>query len=405
VNTGRIVIVGGGPSGLRTAERLRRHGHRGPVTLVGAEAHVAYERPPLSKTMLSQTDEPPTITFLRARDAYDELGLDLRTGTHATALDTAQREVTLDSGEVLAFDRLVIATGVRARQIGSFAGLDGVHTLRTWEDCLALRAALEKSRRVTVVGAGFLGCEVAASARARGVAVDLIEGLDQPLARVLGSTVGRSVADLHARHGVTVRCGTQVSGLEGEGRVERVVLADGARIPTDAVVVAVGAVPNTEWLADSGVALDDGVLCDRTGATSAEDVFASGDVARMPHPYADRSVRTEHWTSASDTAALVAGNLLVPPHERRELSEVPYFWSDQYDAKLQCLGLPAPDDELTVVDGSLEAGAFLGLYSRDGLLTGAAAVNTRGALARCRGAVGARAALAELLDSRPWERV
>lgn len=393
MQSGRTVIVGAGLSGLRLAEKLTRLGHTGPITLIGAEPHPPYDRPPLSKTLLTRDDEPRPV-FLGPIPEVE-----LRTGVRATDLDTGRRRLTLDDGETLTFDRLVIATGVRPRTIPGFAA---AHVLRTWEDCLRLRAALADARHVTVIGAGVLGCEIAASARARGIEVTLVELLDQPLAPVLGATVGEVIAALHRGNGVQLRCGTRVSGLVDDGRGKRVVFADGGEVTTDLVVVAVGATPNTEWLAGSGVDVDGGVVCDRTGQTSVDGVFAVGDVARIPHPLADRPVRLEHWTSAVDTAALVADNLCAAPDERRGLTEVPYFWSDQYKLKLQCLGLPAPGDELTIAAGSLADTRFLGLYSRDGMLTGAVAVRMAAALTRCRPAIGRRAPLAELLREAPW---
>lgn len=384
MSVGRIVIVGGGLAGARTAERLRRAGHDGPVTLVGAEPHAPYDRPPLSKKLLTQDEEPAAPPFLRGVAGVVSLA-----GVHATALDPAGHTITLDDGSVLDFDRLVIATGVRPRTLSAFAGWSGVYMLRTWADCLALRAALRAANRVTVVGGGVLGCEVAASARTLGLAVSLVEMLAQPLAAVLGSPIGSVVASLHRAHGVEVHCPARVDRLDGaDGAVERVVLADGWVLETDLVVVAAGAVPNTEWLASSGLALADGVVCDRTGATSAPDVFAVGDVARLPHPWGDGTVRLEHWTSAGDTAALVAGNLLADPAERTGLTAVPYFWTDQYRAKLQVVGLPDPADELAVVEGSLAGGRFVATWTRAGVLTGAVTIGMPAALARYRKLVG-----------------
>lgn len=366
MNTSRVVIVGGGLAGLRVASRLR---HDGETVVVCAEPHAPYDRPPLSKALLTQQIEP-VPPFLPSD------GLSLRTNVHATALDTGNRSVCLDDGTVLDYDHLVIATGLRPRRL--FDGWAGVHVLRTFEDCLALRAGLRSARRVTVVGGGVLGCEIAASARTLGREVTVVEVLDQPLAAVLGAEIGSAVADLHRAHGVDVRCATRVERLEGHGRVERVVLSDGSSVDTDLVVVAVGAVPNTDWL--SGVDLSDGVVCDEFCHTSAENVWAAGDVARQPHG------RLEHWTSASDTAAVVARNVFAPRAEWVPLTAVPYFWTDQYDAKIQCLGVPGP--ELTVVDGSLTEGRFLAHYTRAGVVTGAVAIGMPAALARCRRLVG-----------------
>lgn len=404
MSAGRIVIVGAGLSGLRTAEKLRKLGHQGQLTLIGAEAHPPYDRPPLSKRLLAEAVTQASVTSLRAKDFYDELGLDLRTGIQAVALDARARRLTLSGGDILDFDQLVIATGARARMLAGWEAYDGVHLFRTWEDCLELRAAMDNAGHITIVGAGVLGCEIAASARARGLEVTLLERLEQPLAPVLGTRIGARIAALHRDHGVRVHCSTGVSHLQGNGRVDSVALTDGSTVATDLVVVVIGAVPNTEWLEGSDVTLDNGVRCDRTGRTSVEGIFAVGDVARMPHPHGEGTVRLEHWTSAADTAALVARNLMATPGERTELTEVPYFWSDQYDSKIQCLGLPSPDDELTIADGCLGSGRFLGLFAREGLLTGGVAIGMPAPLARCRRAIAARSPLTEMLDKAPWQR-
>ncbi len=312
----RIVIAGGGLAGSRTAERLRRAGYDGELTLVGGEPHAAYDRPPLSKKVLTQDDEPAEPLYLRAPDDLETL-----TGVHAAGLDPSAHTVTLDDGATLGYDRLVIATGVRPRRL--FGDWQGVYVLRTWPDGVALRAALREAKRLVVIGGGVLGCEIAASARALDVTVTIVELLEQPL--------------------------------------------------------------NTEWLAGSGVALDDGVVCDRTGATSVPDVWAAGDVARLPHPWAEGTIRLEHWQAAGDMAALVAGNLVAD--EPVPLTAVPYFWTDQYQSKFQVIGLPAPDDELTVLDGTLD-GKFAAHYTRAGILTGAITVGMPAALAPFRKRIG-----------------
>lgn len=385
MNAGRIVIVGSGLAGVRTAERVRRAGHEGPVTLVGAEPHPPYDRPPLSKKLLMQDVDPEEPPVLPSAE-----GVEVRGGVQAVALDTAGRSVTLEDGAVLGYDRLVIATGVRPRAIAAFSAWSDVYLLRTWPDCLALRRALRAARHLTVVGGGVLGCEIAASARTLGVDVTLVEMLAQPLAAVLGSEIGSAIAELHRAHGVDVRVATRVDRLEGtaDGRVKRVVLADGEAMDTDLVVVAAGATPNTEWLADSGLVLDDGVVCDRTGMSSVDGVFAVGDIARLPHPWGEGTVRLEHWSSAGDTAALVARNLLADPSDRKPLAAIPYFWTDQYDAKLQVVGLPDPADELTITEGSLRSGVFAATFTRDNLLTGAVTIGIPAALGRYRKQVG-----------------
>jgi NADPH-dependent 2,4-dienoyl-CoA reductase/sulfur reductase-like enzyme len=396
MDSGRIVIVGAGLSGLRTAERLRRLGYDGPLTLVGAEVHEPYDRPPLSKSLLVQDDDPERGVPLRTAP-YADLGLDMRLGVRATGLDTARKTLVLDGGRTLDYGRLVIATGLRARTLPT---LDGAFALRSLDDCMALRAGLRAARHVTVVGGGVLGCEIAAATRIRGAEVTLVEVLEQPMAQALGPGAGEVVAALHRDRGVAVLCGRRVIGTDG-GRVR---LDDGSVLPPGPVVTAVGTVPDTDWLDGSGVRLDDGVVCDRTGRTSAPDVWAVGDVARMPHPRRG-SVRPEHWTSAADTAALVAHNLLAPPGERREPAEAPYFWSDQYEVKIQCLGLPRPDDDFSVVTGDPSAFRLLGLYSDRGTVTGAVAFGMPGPLARCRAAVATGASVTDLLSSAPWDHV
>lgn len=379
---GRVVVAGAGLAGLRTAERLRRLGHTGPITMVGAEEHLPYDRPPLSKSVLAEVTAGRQP--LRDED-YAALDLDLRLGVRATGVDVSGRRLLLGA-EAVEYDRLVIATGVRPRLPALFASWAGVHVLRDWEDCVALRAELAGARSLVVVGAGVLGCEVAATARGLGLDVTLVERLDQPLSAVLGPVLGAHVAGMHRAAGVRVRCGAEVTGLKGDGRVAGVELADGTVLPADVVVVAVGSAPNTEWLVDSAISLDDGLVCDRTGRTSAPDVYAAGDVARLPHPWTEGSVRFEHWTGAVDTAQLVATNLLT--EEPKPLTAVPYFWSDQYGLRLQALGLPTPADEFKVVAGSLESGKFLAHYHRNGLITGAAAIAMPGLLAKSRRQIG-----------------
>ncbi|MWA03629.1 NAD(P)/FAD-dependent oxidoreductase [Actinomadura sp. LD22] len=389
------MIVGAVLGGLRTAERLRRLGYDGPLTLIGAEAHEPYDRPPLSKSLLVQEDDPERGVPLRTAP-YADLALDMRLGVRVTGLDTARKTVVLDGGRTLDYGRLVIATGLRARTLPALAG---AHVLRSLDDCMALRAGMRGARHVTVVGGGVLGCEIAAAARAGGTEVTLVELLDRPMAQALGPHAGEVVAALHRDRGVVVRCGRRVAGAAG-GRVR---LDDGSVLPPGPVVAAVGAVPDTGWLDGSGVRLADGVVCDRTGRTSAPDAWAVGDVARIPDPR-HGTVRLEHWTNAADTAALVAHNLLAPPGERREPAGAPYFWSDQYDVKIQCLGLPRPDDDFTIAAGDPGEFRFLGLYSDRGTVTGAVAFGMPGPLARCRAAVAAGASVTDLLSSAPWNR-
>ncbi len=362
----RVVVVGASLAGLRAAETLRRLGYEGALTLVGAEPHLPYDRPPLSKEVLSGAWEPDR-TALRKADSYAELDLDLRLGRAATGLDPGRRCIRLDDGSELAFDRLILATGARARRLPGQPALAGVHTLRTLDDCLALRAELDGSPRVVVVGAGFIGTEVAASCRARGLDVAVVERLPTPLGRVLGREAGALVAAAHRDHGVTLHLGVGIEGFRGANRVEEVVLAGGRRLPADVVVVGVGSEPQTGFLAGSGLELRDGVVCDEHCRTRIPGVFAAGDVARFPLPGARDLVRLEHWTHAVEQGVAAAENLLrgagADPYR-----PVPFFWSDQYDLKIQLAGRPETGDEVRVVHGSLEERRCVLLYGRAGRL-------------------------------------
>jgi NADPH-dependent 2,4-dienoyl-CoA reductase/sulfur reductase-like enzyme len=368
-----VVIVGASLAGLRAAETLRQAGFDGDVTLVGAEPHLPYDRPPLSKQVLAGEWEPDRIG-LRPTEVYDELQLDLRLGRTATALDLAARRVVLDGDEPLPFDGLVIATGAVPRSLPGTPPLAGIHVLRTVDDCLAIRADLDAGpRRVVVVGAGFIGAEVAATARRRGLAVTILEALPVPLGRALGEEMGRVCAQLHRDEGVDLRLGVGVSAFEGTGRVEAVRLADGSRVEADVVVVGIGVRPATDWLEGSGVPLGDGVVCDeRCAVVGTSGVVAAGDVARWPNRLFGEEMRVEHWTNAVEQGDAAARNLLAwargEPGE--PFAPVPYFWSDQYDTKIQFVGRARPDDRVEVVRGSVAERKFVAIYGREGRIVG-----------------------------------
>jgi NADPH-dependent 2,4-dienoyl-CoA reductase/sulfur reductase-like enzyme len=366
-----IVVAGASLAGLRAAETLRREGYDGRLVLVGAEPHLAYDRPPLSKELLAGEWEPDQIAL--RKQPYDDLDLDLRLGRRATRLDVADRVVELDDGvETLEFDGLVVATGARPRTLPGTPALDGVFVLRTLDDCLAIRARLERGPRVVVIGAGFIGSEVAATCRGRGLDVTVLEMLATPLERAVGPIVGDACGRLHLDHGVDLRCGVAVDGFEGGAHVERVRLADGSTMDADVVVVGVGVVPETRWLEDSGLALDDGVVCDET-CLAAPGIVAAGDVARWPNPLFDgERMRVEHWTNATEQGVAAARRLLVDDAATAEaFAPVPFVWSDQYDVKIQVVGSIRGDDEVAVVDGSLDEHRFVALYGRGGRLVGA----------------------------------
>jgi 3-phenylpropionate/trans-cinnamate dioxygenase ferredoxin reductase subunit len=369
---GRVVVVGASLAGLSALETLRQEGYEGELVAVGAEAELPYDRPPLSKQVLQGHWEPDK-TMLRGQPEYDGLGVTWHLGRRATALDPVARTVTLDDGEPLAYDALVIATGATPRWLPGTEGLGGVHVLRTLQECLALRSELERAARVCVVGAGFIGAEVAASARVRGVEVTMLEALPAPLARAFPPEMGAACAALHSDHGVDLRCGVTVAGFEGDGQVTGVRLGDGEVVEADVVVVGIGVVPETGWLESSGLTLDNGVVCDATCATSAPGVVAAGDIARWPNNLFGETMRVEHWSNAVEQGAAAAKRLLAGPGEAVEFAPVPYFWSDQYDAKIQFLGRCCPTDEVRLVDGSLDERRFVALFGRDDRLIGALA--------------------------------
>ncbi|MFF3222231.1 NAD(P)/FAD-dependent oxidoreductase [Nocardia suismassiliense] len=390
-----IVIVGAGLAGLRTAEELRRAGYEGGLILLGDESRLPYDRPPLSKQFVrGETDD----TTLRPGEFFTEKQIDLRLDTAATGVDTAARQVRLADGSTLGYDQLIIATGLRPRLLPGLPDAQGVHVLRGHADATALRTELAEATTALVVGAGFIGCELAASFRSRGIAVVLVEPQSTPLASVLGEQVGALVARLHRDEGVDLRCGTGLDTLlADDGRVRGALLADGSEVAADLVVIGIGSRPVTEWLTDSGIALADpaaggGVLADEVGRTSADRVWVVGDVAAWLHDTGHRK-RVEHWTNAGEQARLVASAMLgaAPPTAAR----VPYFWSDQYEVKIQALGTPTATDEvhLVVDDGR----KFLAYYAQDGKLTGVVGAGMTAQVMKTRAKIAAGVPVSELL--------
>jgi NADPH-dependent 2,4-dienoyl-CoA reductase/sulfur reductase-like enzyme len=390
-----IVIVGGGLAAARTAEQLRRAEYTGPLTIVSDEVHLPYDRPPLSKEVLrAEVDD----TALKPREWYDEKGITLRLGAAATGIDTTAQTVTLADGTSLGYDELVIATGLVPRRIPSFPDLEGIRVLRSFDECMALRTHASEikkaSKRAVVVGAGFIGCEVAASLRGLGVEVVLVEPQPTPLASVLGEQIGGLVTRLHRDEGVDVRTGIGVAEVRGEGHVDTVVLSDGAEITADLVVVGIGSHPATEWLDGSGIEVENGVICDEAGRTSAPNVWALGDVASWRDPTGHQA-RVEHWSNVADQARVV-----VPALLGRDLPSnavVPYFWSDQYDVKIQCLGEPEATDIVHLVED--DGRKFLAYYERDGLLVGVVGGGLPGKVMKVRAKIAAAVPIAEMLDA------
>jgi NADPH-dependent 2,4-dienoyl-CoA reductase/sulfur reductase-like enzyme len=390
-----LVVVGASLAGLRAVEGARRSGYRGAITLIGNEERPPYDRPPLSKDFLTadETGEPP---WLRAEHVLrDELEVVLRLGTTATALDTAGRAVVTDSG-TYPYTALVLATGASPRNLPGADSLSGVHVLRTYDDARRIRDALREGCRVVVVGAGFIGSEIAASARSRGAQVTVVEALEAPLARPLGAHMGGALCAMHERHGTRLIVGVGVETLEGEERVSAVHLADGSTLDTDLVVVGVGVTPNVGWLADSGLALADGVACDETLWTGAEGVYAAGDIASWPNPTFGTRMRLEHWTIAAEQGA-AAGRHAVDPSAATPFATVPYFWSDWYGHRIQFVGVADEADDVAVVFGDAESDSFVALYRRGDALIGALALEQRSQVMKYRAMLAARASWQDAL--------
>ncbi len=391
-----VVIVGGGLAAVRTAEQLRKSGYAGPLTVVGDERHPPYDRPPLSKDVLQDPAKGLADVALKPHDFYADADVTLRLGVAARSLDTAARTVTLADGRVIGYDDLVIATGLVPKRIPSFPDLAGIRVLRTLDDSLGLRERAASARRAVIVGAGFIGCEVAAGLRRLGVDVVLVEPQPAPLAGVLGERIGELVARLHRAEGVDVRTGVGVAEVAGtDGHVSAVTLTDGTVLDADLVVVGIGSRPATDWLDGSGIALDPkdrGVLCDGVGRASAPHVWALGDVASW-RDAAGHQGRVEHWSNVAEQA-----RVLVPAMLGRDVPTpvvVPYFWSDQYDVKIQCLGEPAADDVVHVAED--DGRRFLAYYERDGVLAGVVGGGMPGKVMKARAKIAAAAPIGEVL--------
>ncbi|MQY18874.1 NAD(P)/FAD-dependent oxidoreductase [Nocardia macrotermitis] len=359
-----VLVVGASVSGLNTVEALRRSGFRDRITVVGDEPHLPYDRPPLSKQILSGAWRPER-TLLRAPRVLADLNIDLLLGHRALSLDPSTRTVLTTSGPITA-DAVVIATGATPRALPVPDGTSGVHVLRTLDDSLALRDEFAANPRVVVVGEGVLGAEISATARQSGLDVTMTGPLHAPMAAQLGDLVATQLADLHTRHGVALRLGVGVQRILGEnGRVSGVRLENSQILPASVVVVAIGAIPATDWLTDSGLSLDRGVVCDAT-CRAADGIYAVGDVARWPGNDVNSTVRLENRTHAAEQAAVVAANILGAEDVYRP---IPYFWTDQYEVKIQVHGTITPDARATVVDGDPAQGRFLVRYEREGVPT------------------------------------
>lgn len=366
-----IVIVGASLAGAKATQTLREAGYDGRLALVGDEPERPYERPPLSKDYL-RGEAGLDKVYVHEAGFYDEHGIELRTGTRVTAIDTTARSVTLADGEDLAWDRLLLATGAEPRRLAlPGAELEGVLYLRSLADSERLRAAAGAGGRLVVVGAGWIGSEAAASARALGMEVTLLERLAMPLENVLGPTIGRLYADLHREHGVELVTGATLEAIEGAGRAERVRLADGRTIDCSAVLVGVGVTPRTELAQAAGLELDNGVLADATLRTSSPNVYAAGDVVNAVHPFYGGRVRVEHWANALNQGPVAARNMLGAD----ELYDrIPYFFSDQYEVGMEYSGLASGSDEV-VIRGDLAGRELIAFWIADGRVAAGMNVN------------------------------
>ena len=365
------VIVGASLAGAKAAEALREEGFDGRIVLVGKEAERPYERPPLSKDYLRGESEREKV-YVHPAGFYEEHDIELRTGTEVERIDTGKRQVELAGGECIGYDRLLLTTGSEPRRLSApGADLDGVLYLRELADSDAIAARLAAGGRAVVIGAGWIGAEVAASARQKGLEVALVEMASVPLERVLGPEVGAVYADAHREHGVDLRTGAGLEAFEGDGRVERVRLADGSALECDFVVVGVGVTPRTALAEDAGLSVDNGILVSQRLESSVAGVFAAGDVANAYHPFYERKLRVEHWANALNQPATAARAMLGKPGAYDRL---PYFFSDQYDVGMEYTGYAAEWDEV-VFRGDREAREFIAFWMRDGRVLAGMNVN------------------------------
>jgi 3-phenylpropionate/trans-cinnamate dioxygenase ferredoxin reductase subunit len=368
-----IVIVGAGHAGGRAAEAMRQTGFKGRIVLVGEEAHPPYERPPLSKDVLFG-DFPIERTYLNPHDFYAANSIDLKLRTRAVGIDAKAHklELTGEHAGELAYDKLLLVTGGHVRHLPSpGADLAGVYYIRNIDDSLAIKPLLKTGARIVVIGGGFIGLEAAASARKLGCEVTVLEMMPTLLTRVCDAQVGDWFANFHRSHGVRVVTGAVVDHLEGKGKVQRVVLGDGSVLPADVVIVGIGIIPNTQLAAEAGLEVSNGIVVNEFGRTADPDIFAAGDVANLPNPILGYRLRLESWANAQNGGIAVARNMVGP---MTPYSEVPWFWSDQYDLNLQIAGAPVKWDKL-VTRGDPETGKFMQFYLAAGRVVAANTFN------------------------------
>jgi phthalate 3,4-dioxygenase ferredoxin reductase subunit len=391
----RVVIVGSSVGGVRAARALRAEGYQGRITLVGEEPELPYDRPPLSKQVLTGAWSAERAGLLTAQAAADA-GIELRLGAPARALDLQARLVRLATGESLPYDDLVIATGASPRP-SPWRPPSGVYQLRTLADSLALRKRFAGGGTVVMIGGGFIGAEATAAARSAGCDVTLVDPVPVPMERAVGPVIGALLADVHRRHGVRTRFGVGVRTVSGRAGDLSVALTDASVLRAETVVVGIGVIPNDQWLQGSGLVIEDGVVCDAyLAAAGTAHVFAVGDVARWPHPELDAPVRAEHWTNAADQARCVARNI-VRPGARETFQPSDYVWSDQYDWKVQLAGQRARAVAEWVIGAPQAARPQVAVLHADatGRLCAAVCLNWPKAFVQCRRLLDERAPAAQ----------
>lgn len=389
----RVVVVGSSVAGVNAVDGLRTSGYQGEVVLVSGEHELPYDRPPLSKQALAGGIDDDAIR-LKPAQWYADRGVDLQLGAPAVGLDSRDRKVMVAGSQTLGYDGLVIATGCTPRPLST--GSDGtIFTLRTIADCQEIHKRLEAGRRLVVIGAGFIGLEVAAVAHSAGMDVTVVEAADVPLTRVVGRQAGEWFRDFHVVRGIDLRCGTTVAGIttQADGR-HTLELADGTKLPADLIVAGVGVTPSSGWLRGSDVAVHDGVLCDSSLATTAPGVVAAGDIARWKHPLFDEEMRVEQWLNAVEQGAHAARTLLG---HREPFASIPYFWSDQFEAKVRFVGHARGADQVLVKP--LGDASMATLFGRDGTVSAAMCVNSPRLLATFRRAIADRLPWAEAVDA------
>jgi NADPH-dependent 2,4-dienoyl-CoA reductase/sulfur reductase-like enzyme len=378
----RIVVVGASVAGVNAAETLRKNGFDGEITLIGAERELPYDRPPLSKEALKTG---AANVALQPPGWYAEHGIALRLGQPATNISAADRQVVLADGSHLRYDGLVVATGSAVRTWTRPEHTGPVRTLRTLSDAAALHGEFRPGRHLVIIGAGFIGLEIAATARELGLDVSVVEIEATPLSRVLGAETGQWFADLHAANGVSMHCGSRIERIERSGGQSKIELSDGTGLTADVVVAGVGVTPATEWLGRSNIAIDDGIVCDERLRTTLPGVVAAGDIARWHNPLFGQDMRVEHWLNAVEQGQHAALSLLG---SGEPYTHVPYFWSDQFDAKIHSVGITADADVSAV--RRADANGISVVFGRRGVVCGALCANSPRDVARYRQAIRSR---------------